>query len=127
MFSPASLKYWSPFIGVPAQSNMLSCPHAKRFCANVFIKTLLPTNLNVFFLSYRNNHDDAKKGPENVKKQNGVEEADAWKENSKNGANRGGASPSPANRGGAAATNAGPLPLDAEGLPPLRFANLLLF
>merc|ERR1712158_71994 len=56
------------------------------------------------------NHDDAKKGPENVKKQNGVEEADAWKENSKNGANR----------GGAAATNAGPLPLDDEGLPPLR-------
>ena len=92
---------------------MLSCPHAKRFCANVFIKTLLPTNLNVFFLSYRNNHDDAKKSPENVKKQNGVEEADACKENSKNGANR----------GGAAATNAGPLPLDAEGLPPLRFAN----
>ena len=99
---------------------MLSCPHAKRFCANVFIKTLLPTNLNVFFLSYRNNHDDAKRGPENVKQ---TEEADAWKENSKNGANRGGPFD---NRGGAAATNAGPLPLDAEGLPPLRFANLLL-
>ena len=70
----------------------------------------------MFSSSLRNNHDDAKKSPENVKKQNGVEEADACKENSKNGANR----------GGAAATNAGPLPLDAEGLPPLRFANLLL-
>merc|ERR1711972_542081 len=44
-------------------------------------------------------------------KQTGAEEA--GKENSKNGANtEGGAA--------AAATNGGPLPLDAEGLPPLR-------
>jgi hypothetical protein len=39
---------------------------------------------------------------------------DAGKENSKNGANTGGGAAAAATNGG------GPLPLDAEGLPPLR-------
>ena len=43
---------------------------------------------------------------------------DSGKENSKNGANTGGGGTGTTP---AAETNAGPLPLDAEGLPPLRF------
>ena len=43
---------------------------------------------------------------------------DCGKENSKNGANTGGGGTGTTP---AAETNAGPLPLDAEGLPPLRF------
>merc|ERR1712210_242264 len=57
-----------------------------------------------------NANDGAKKSQDDVK-QISVEEA--GKENSKNGANTGGDA-------AAAATNGGPLPLDAEGLPPLR-------
>merc|ERR1712037_262316 len=58
-----------------------------------------------------NANDGAKKIQDDVK-QTRVEE-EAGKENSKNGANTGGVA-------AAAATNGGPLPLDAEGLPPLR-------
>merc|ERR1712010_371591 len=57
-----------------------------------------------------NANDGAKKSQDDVK-HSSVEEA--GKENSKNGANTGGGA-------AAAATNGGPLPLDAEGLPPLR-------
>merc|ERR1712037_396061 len=57
-----------------------------------------------------NANDGAKKIQDDVK-HTSVEEA--GKENSKNGANTGGGA-------AAAATNGGPLPLDAEGLPPLR-------
>merc|ERR1739846_101262 len=57
-----------------------------------------------------NANDSAKKSQDDVK-HTSVEEA--GKENSKNGANTGGGA-------AAAATNGGPLPLDAEGLPPLR-------
>ena len=62
-------------------------------------------------LHFSNANDGAKKSQDDVK-HTSVEEA--GKENSKNGANTGGGA-------AAAATNGGPLPLDAEGLPPLRF------
>jgi len=63
---------------------------------------------------HSNTNDGAKKNQDDVK-QTGAEEA--GKENSKNGANTGGGA-------AAAATNGGPLPLDAEDLPPLRFEQL---
>ena len=59
-----------------------------------------------------NANDGAKKSQDDIK-QYGVEEAE--KENSKNGANVQGSV-------AAAASNGGPLPLDAEGVPPLRKA-----
>merc|ERR1711963_124284 len=55
----------------------------------------------------------AKKSQEDKKKKTTHEEEDASKENSKNGANTKSGS-------GVAAAAGGPLPLDAEGLPPLR-------
>merc|ERR1712210_386763 len=57
-----------------------------------------------------NANDGAKKSQDDVKQ---ISVKEAGKENSKNGANTGGDA-------AAAATNGGPLPLDAEGLPPLR-------
>merc|ERR1711973_741847 len=54
-----------------------------------------------------------KKSQEDKKKKATHEEEDASKENSKNGANTKSGS-------GSAAAAGGPLPLDAEGLPPLR-------
>ena len=59
-----------------------------------------------------NANHGAKKSQDDIK-QYGVEEAE--KENSKNGANVQGSV-------AAAASNGGPLPLDAEGVPPLRKA-----
>merc|ERR1711994_777070 len=52
-------------------------------------------------------------GQEDKKKNATNEDEDASKENSKNGANTKSGS-------GTAASTGGPLPLDAEGLPPLR-------
>jgi len=86
-------------------------PHPTNILLPTFNRLALKPTLSISFHSSVENA--TKKSQEDKKKNATNEDEDASKENSKNGANTKSGS-------GTAASTGGPLPLDAEGLPPLR-------
>merc|ERR1719494_1238179 len=86
-------------------------PHPTNILLPTFNRLALKPTLSISFHSSVENA--TKKSQEDKKKNATKEDEDASKENSKNGANT-------KSGIGTAAAAGGPLPLDAEGLPPLR-------
>merc|ERR1719494_1732747 len=85
-------------------------PHPTNILLPTFNRLALKPTLSI---SFHSTVENATKKSQEDKKKKATHEEDASKENSKNGANTKSGS-------GSTAAAGGPLPLDAEGLPPLR-------